>query len=428
MRQSASNSTFESQFLRAALAALLAGIAVELAVITAIGRLDDAAILPVSLTAAAMGVGFACIYLILRPDRHSRLSATATSSPPVSDQEEVWNPEDVALQFSTIYRKAWLVTEELGHYDQLLGLLRGQMNNVTSETEGAAVNILTCLNEIDDRIQGMIAFLNQSGSADKVVDLLDRTEVRMAENRRLLMEFRHNLDSAAAESERNFQEIQAMATDLNRVAEQVRTISRQTNMLAINAAIEATRAGAAGQGFAVVASEVKQLSRASDQAAVDIQGGIVKLEQAISSSMEIMIGERLEAERKGFDVISGNISELTENLDRLISHQRDVLVKVQQESELIANPIMALIGSIQFQDVTRQQLQHISQAMETLADHTENLKGHLDEFDREIDVTSLKVKIESMVDDYVMSQQRNTHSEIYGEQTDESKGKLIELF
>ena len=56
-------------------------------------------------------------------------------------------------------------------------------------------------------------------------------------------------------------------------------------MLAINASIEATRAGQVGKGFAVVASEVKQLSRDSDQAAVDIQGGIGRLQDAINDTL-----------------------------------------------------------------------------------------------------------------------------------------------
>lgn len=376
-----------------------------------------------------MLAGFGVAYLILGPSARPILVSSATEAPAPTGNSDATIDNDVATtQFGAIDRKAKLVSGELGYYDKLLGILRGQTSNVSTETEDAAMNILTRLNEIDTRIQEMIAFLDQSGGAEKVVELLNRTEARMEDNRRLLEEFRLGRDHAAVESQQKLDEIQGMASSLKRVVDQVRAISRQTNMLAINAAIEATRAGEVGKGFAVVASEVKQLSRASDQAAVDIQGGIAALENAINATMQTMVGERLAAEREGFDAISGSISELTENLDRLISHQRDILVKVHQESELIANPIMALIGSIQFQDVTRQQLQHISQSMETLAEHTELLKGHLDDFDHEIEVESLQTKMESMMDLYVMSQQRNVHQERVGGEDVESKGDLIELF
>jgi methyl-accepting chemotaxis protein len=219
-----------------------------------------------------------------------------------------------------------------------------------------------------------------------------------------------------------------MVAGLNRVVGQVRGISKQTNLLAINAAIEATRAGQAGRGFAVVASEVKHLSQASDKAAVDIHDGIGRLQDAVNVSMRTIVHKRLDAERKGFEVISDSISELTENLDRLISHQRDVLVKIHEASGLTAHAIMTLIGSIQFQDVTRQELQHVSQAMEFVARHSEQLSVFLDDFVEDRDLNSIQAAITKLKEGYVMSQQRNIHSAAVGGGGREDKGPLVELF
>ena len=129
-----------------------------------------------------------------------------------------------------------------------------------------------------------------------------------------------------------YREIHAIVAELNRCVGQVRDIAKQTNFLAINATIEAARAGEAGKGFAVVASEVKQLSRDSDTAAVDIQGGIARLKEAISVNLEAFTRKRLEVERKGFDAISDSISDLTTNLNGLIGHQRGVLARVQSRA------------------------------------------------------------------------------------------------
>ena len=65
-----------------------------------------------------------------------------------------------ASQFDTVSSKATNVAGELGHYKELVGILRDQIANVSVETEGAALDILTRLNEIDRHIQGMISFLN----------------------------------------------------------------------------------------------------------------------------------------------------------------------------------------------------------------------------------------------------------------------------
>ena len=72
---------------------------------------------------------------------------------------------------------------------------------------------------------------------------------------------------------------------------------------------------------------------------------------------------------------------------------------------------MALIGSIHFQDITRQELQHVSKGMEFVASHSDQLRVVLEDWGR-----------------YVMSQQRNIHSSAVGNDTHENKGPLVQLF
>jgi methyl-accepting chemotaxis protein len=337
-----------------------------------------------------------------------------------------------ANQFGAISAKALLVSSELGLYQELLGILRNQVGNVSVETEGAALDILTRLNEIDRQIQDMIGFLNQAGASDKVVDLMDRTEAGLAANRRLLNEFRESRDHAAVETQERLGEVQdevrGMVASLNQVVGQVRVISKQTNMLAMNAAIEAARAGQFGRGFAVVASEVKQLARDSDKAAVDIQDGIVRLQSAIGISMRTIVQRRLETERKSFEVITDSMAELTGDLDRIVSHQREVLVKVQEASEMIAHPIMALIGSIQFQDITCQELRRVSEGIEFVARHSGQSRVVLEDFEKDHDLDSVQKAIDELMTHYVMSQQRNIHNAAIGSGALEEKGSLVELF
>jgi methyl-accepting chemotaxis protein len=335
---------------------------------------------------------------------------------------------NAAGRFDAISAKVALVSSELGHYKELLDILRDQVANVSAETEGAALGILTRLNEVDRLIQDMIAFLSHAGTSDMMADLMDRTEARLAANRRLLDEFRAGRDEAAVESQERLGEVQGMVAELNRVVGQVRAISRQTNMLAFNAAIEAARAGQFGKGFAVVASEVKQLSRDSDKAALDIQGGILRLQEAISASMETIVHKRLDAERKGFEIITASMSELSDNLENIITHQRDVLVKIQEASEMIAHPIMALIGSIQFQDITRQELLQVSNGIEFVAGHSGQLRVVLGDFGRDHELESAKAAITELMAQYVMAQQRNVHSAAIGSGAVEEKGALVQLF
>ena len=156
--------------------------------------------------------------------------------------------------------------------------------------------------------------------------------------------------------------------------------------------------------------------------------GILRLQSAISVSMETIVHKRLNAERKGFEVITASMSELSENLERIISHQRDVLVKIQESSEMIAHPIMALIGSIQFQDITRQELQHVSGGIEFVAGHSGQLRVVLEDFGRDHDLGSARAAIAELMAHYVMSQQRNIHGAAIGTGELEEKGSLVQLF
>lgn len=325
-------------------------------------------------------------------------------------------------------RKAQLVVDELGQYNQLFGVMRGQIGSVTAETETAAQAILVNLYAVDKRIQEMMAFLDQSGGAEKAVDVLDRAEARTAVNLRLLSTFREQRIRDAEENEKRVAQVKTMVGALYGLVDLVRADARLAKMLAFNATIEAARAGDAGVGFAVVAAEVRQFSQSADRAAVDIHDRIAGLDLLITRGIQTMFGDRVESERAGFELITLSTKQVKEDMDHLIGFQRDMLEKVHEESELIAKPIMDLIGTIQFQDVTRQQLDQVSSAMVSLAEHTGRLKACVEGNEQDGSFETLQTKIEEMFAQYVRAQQRNVHQAAVGGAEQESTASVVELF
>lgn len=114
-------------------------------------------------------------------------------------------------------------------------------------------------------------------------------------------------------------DISASAQAVNQVEESVESIgsvvgtiqgiSEQTNLLALNAAIEAARAGEAGRGFAVVADEVRNLAQRTQGATVEIQDMITQLQSSASSAVELMEKSVVEA-AEGVDLVTNAGSEL----------------------------------------------------------------------------------------------------------------------
>ena len=120
-------------------------------------------------------------------------------------------------------------------------------------------------------------------------------------------------------------ELAGVAEEIGEVVDLIGAIADRTNLLALNASIEAARGGEAGRGFAVVASEVKELARQTREATGNVASRIVGMQVMTRESVEALarIGERIRevettatAIAQAVDEQSLSSRELARNLDR----------------------------------------------------------------------------------------------------------------
>jgi methyl-accepting chemotaxis protein len=317
---------------------------------------------------------------------------------------------------------------ELRSYPTFTAILNRQMLSVTELSETTAASILKNLTSVDAQIAAMLNYLNEAGSNEHVTkvvtliesqtqgccDLLDRFAERQQEDGRLGLEQRSKI---AAET-----------VSVLEVLESVNAIARQTMMLSLNVSIEAARAGEAGRGFAIIATEIRKLASGVQTLSVDIRARIERLTRMVTIDLQEHANRRERVEHDAIDQIRATLSALTENLMILIAHQRDILQKVETESESVAKPIMDLMGSIQFQDIIRQQLEQLSRMADTVGDHIRAIDVMLEDPCGDMGEETLSQKLDNMFDDYVTVGQRETHLSVHGQAVSKEAGSLIELF
>ena len=117
------------------------------------------------------------------------------------------------------------------------------------------------------------------------------------------------LSSDIAASAAAVNQVEERVDSIGSVVGTIQGISEQTNLLALNAAIEAARAGEAGRGFAVVADEVRNLAQRTQQATVEIQDMISHLQSSANSAVELMEKSVVEA-AEGVDLVTNAGTEL----------------------------------------------------------------------------------------------------------------------
>lgn len=161
----------------------------------------------------------------------------------------------------------------------------------------------------------------------------------------------HKIDDMAVQME----EVEALVGD-------VRTIADQTNLLALNAAIEAARAGEAGRGFAVVADEVRKLSQHSNDFSDQISGVVDKALENINEAKQI-IGQMASKDMSLAISSKSRVDNMLEEVDHLNGFLSEKLSDASAITESIAENVNLAVMSLQFEDMAKQLTDHMSKQL-----------------------------------------------------------------
>ena len=134
------------------------------------------------------------------------------------------------------------------------------------------------------------------------------------------------LNESLSESSQSMKSLELESENITKILDVIRSIAEQTNLLALNAAIEAARAGEQGRGFAVVADEVRTLAQRSRGATEEIDTVLMNLlekTRVVSQQMGVNVEqskqtiEKIEQANQSFNEISSLVGQMKENISRI---------------------------------------------------------------------------------------------------------------
>jgi methyl-accepting chemotaxis protein len=225
---------------------------------------------------------------------------------------------------------------QLASVSQQISLSAGQMANAMTDVSSGAERQVTQLRTVDEALQAIrvAAALVMERSAE-VNELAQGIETSAAQKRAeiaralgILKDVKRSVETAA----REVTGLNTTTTDINRFVQTVSSIAEQTNLLALNAAIEAARAGEAGRGFAVVADEVRKLAEQSQTAADEI----VQMTGVVTS--------RVASGSRAMETSAARVAEI-ETVSRDIDAALAAIAEAAERTRLAASGVTSAAGA-----------------------------------------------------------------------------------
>jgi aerotaxis receptor len=243
------------------------------------------------------------------------------------------------------------------------------MRRQQSETDQVA----TAVNEMSASVQEV------ARNAQQTAEAADKARAEAASGREVVAQTTAAIDHLAKDVMKaadKIHEVDERSDEITAVIDVIRSIAEQTNLLALNAAIEAARAGEAGRGFAVVADEVRTLASRTQKSTQEINAMIERLQRGSSDAVAAMGHSRARAEetitQAGKAVAS--LEAITRAVTTISDMSTQIATAVEQQSA-VGNEINRSITSIRHvADETAAGAAHSEQAAGSVATLAEGLQ------------------------------------------------------
>lgn len=255
-------------------------------------------------------------------------------------------------------------------------LSTAHLNHIVEETDQVARSIIGKSSDMEasvDTFRKALLEFESKGQQESIAskELLEDNKVK-------LQDLRNYIEKRATQLESDYLNVTKLAENarnLTGLVQYLKEISDQTNLLALNAAIEAARAGEHGRGFAIVADEVRKLSLQSEKASDKIGRSIVALAENIEAKFKDKLNKDSGSDEANMlNGFQGQMAQLGGAYERLSGLLTQALEQGVSNSKIVSEKTFQLLNEMQFQDITRQQIDVMVKVNTEINEYLENLQ------------------------------------------------------